>query len=140
MEMANVQHYPWHLIWTLLHLLFINTRLSGRFAPISLVNISLLNICLHIVCICTVLLALVSDEIRPSTLIELKVLLRIKLALLFYKIKNLSNTLLKFLSFPVVTWCPTKKLDPIGSAILTFIGYKQTSKKNIMISTSIKKS
>ena len=24
----------------------------------------------------------------------------------------------------MVTWCPTKKLGPIGSAVLTFIGYK----------------
>ena len=24
------------------------------------------------------------------------------------------------------TWCPTKNLGPIGSAVLTFIGYKQT--------------
>ena len=26
----------------------------------------------------------------------------------------------------MITWCPTKKLGPIGSAVLTFIGYKQT--------------
>jgi len=29
----------------------------------------------------------------------------------------------------VVTWGPTKNLDPIGSAVLTFIGYKQTDKQ-----------
>ena len=26
-------------------------------------------------------------------------------------------------------WCPTKNLGPIGSAVLTFIGYKQTNKQ-----------
>ena len=26
-------------------------------------------------------------------------------------------------------WCPTKNLGPIGSAVLTFIGYKQTDKQ-----------
>ena len=25
-------------------------------------------------------------------------------------------------------WCPTKKLGPIDSAVLTFIGYKQTDR------------
>ena len=29
----------------------------------------------------------------------------------------------------MVTWCPTKNLGPIGSAVLTFIGYKQTDKQ-----------
>ena len=29
----------------------------------------------------------------------------------------------------MVTWCPTKNLGPIGSAVLTFIGYKQTNKQ-----------
>ena len=29
----------------------------------------------------------------------------------------------------MVTWCPTKKLGPIGSAVLTFIGYKQTDRQ-----------
>ena len=28
----------------------------------------------------------------------------------------------------MVTWCPTKNLGPIGSAVLTFIGYKQTDR------------
>ena len=27
-------------------------------------------------------------------------------------------------------WCPTQNLDPIGSAVLTFIGYKQTNKQS----------
>ena len=31
--------------------------------------------------------------------------------------------------FPEVTRGPTKNLDPIGSAVLTFIGYKQTDKQ-----------
>ena len=26
-------------------------------------------------------------------------------------------------------WCPTKNLGPIGSAVLTFIGYKRTDKQ-----------
>ena len=26
-------------------------------------------------------------------------------------------------------WCPPKNLGPIGSAVLTFIGYKQTNKQ-----------
>ena len=30
-------------------------------------------------------------------------------------------------------WCPTKKLGPIGSAVLTFVGYKQTDKPNLYI-------
>ena len=29
----------------------------------------------------------------------------------------------------MVTWCPTKNLGPLGSAVLTFIGYKQTDKQ-----------
>ena len=29
----------------------------------------------------------------------------------------------------MVTLCPTKNLGPIGSAVLTFIGYKQTDKQ-----------
>ena len=28
----------------------------------------------------------------------------------------------------MVTWGPTQNLGPIGSAVLTFIGYKQTNK------------
>ena len=32
-------------------------------------------------------------------------------------------------TFPEVTRDPTKKLDPIGSAVLTFIGYKHTDRK-----------
>ena len=32
-------------------------------------------------------------------------------------------------TFPGVPRCPTKKLGPIGSAVLTFIGYKQTNKQ-----------
>ena len=28
-----------------------------------------------------------------------------------------------------ITWCPTKNLGPIGSAVLTFIEYKQTNKQ-----------
>jgi len=33
----------------------------------------------------------------------------------------------------VVTWCPTKNFGPIGSAVLTFIGSKQTGKPNLCI-------
>ena len=29
----------------------------------------------------------------------------------------------------MVTWCPTKNFGPIGSAVLTFIGYKHTDKQ-----------
>ena len=32
-------------------------------------------------------------------------------------------------TFPGVPRCPTKNLGPIGSAVLTFIGYKQTNKQ-----------
>ena len=33
-----------------------------------------------------------------------------------------------FINLPRGHGCPTKKLGPIGSAVLTFIGYKQTDK------------
>ena len=36
-----------------------------------------------------------------------------------------------FITFPGATWGLTKKLGPIGSAVRTFIWYKQTDKKNI---------
>ena len=29
----------------------------------------------------------------------------------------------------MITWCPTKNLGPIGSVVLTFIGYKQTNRQ-----------
>ena len=32
-------------------------------------------------------------------------------------------------TFPGVPRCPTKNLGPIGSAVLTFIGYKQTDRQ-----------
>ena len=49
-----------------------------------------------------------------------------KHVLFVYIVKqNKNNSLI----FPVVTSCPTKNLGPIGSAVLTFIGYKQTDKQ-----------
>ena len=41
----------------------------------------------------------------------------------FFKNKKLLNTI------PGVTWGPTHNLGPIGLAVLTFIGYKQTARQ-----------
>ena len=39
----------------------------------------------------------------------------------------------------MVTWCPIQNLGPIGLAVLTFIGYKQTDKPNLYIEFVIQK-
>ena len=48
--------------------------------------------------------------------------------------KTKTNNFADFIkkNFPVVTRDLTKKLGPIGSAVLTFIGYKQTDKQTNM--------
>ena len=40
----------------------------------------------------------------------------------------------------MVTWCPTKKLGPIGSAVLTSIGFKQTNRQTRQIYIQINRS
>ena len=48
----------------------------------------------------------------------------------FFKNKKLLNTnFYHSKTFTGVTWGPTKHLGPISSAVLTFIGYKQTDKQ-----------
>ena len=51
----------------------------------------------------------------------------------FYKNKNLLNNIFwnfdHSLTFPEVTWGPTKNLGPIDSTVLTFIGYNPSNKQ-----------
>ena len=49
------------------------------------------------------------------------------------KFQNCSKILQKFEQNFGVTRDPSKNLGPIGSAVLTFIGYKQTDKPNLYI-------
>ena len=54
----------------------------------------------------------------------------------FYKIKNLHNTFFIFIIHKPSLWShdvPQKNFGPIGSVVLTFIGYKQIDKPNLYI-------
>ena len=100
---------------------FLNTRLLGRFTHISYLN------CDH-VCFVYIL------KQRRKQFCGFKKNSRIfkNLNFFFTKLKTFKTHFLKFLSFikfPCGPLMSHKNLGPIGSAVLAFIGYKQTDKQ-----------